>query len=166
MTPDDLWRSMGEAARRLNPHLRPQQAAQVPAAPAAAPPVSERPSVADTALDDHLWVLHVKPAEAVAFLETLPETGRAESFEGYVDAVAKHFGWTCFHARDSRRQQLVGLPDLILLRNTVVFAELKSKRGRVEPHQRDVLDRLSKAGMNAYLWRPADWPAILRVLER
>ena len=46
----------------------------------------------------------------------------------------------------------------------VIFAELKSDRGRFEPGQRDWLTALQQAGAEVYVWRPADWDEIVEVL--
>jgi hypothetical protein len=59
-----------------------------------------------------------------------------------------------------------GLPDLILCRPPrLVFAELKSARGRVSPQQQAWLNALSQcAGVEVYLWRPDDWQTIVHTL--
>jgi len=70
-------------------------------------------------------------------------------------------GWRVFHARDSRRQNLAGLPDLILLRDRVIWAELKrhksGSRGKLSPQQEQVLEDLRNAGQEVYVWRPENW---------
>lgn len=61
-----------------------------------------------------------------------------------------------------------GWPDLTLWsprHGRVVFAELKSDTGRVEPEQEDVLASLRAAGAEAYVWRPADLEDVARVLQ-
>lgn len=55
----------------------------------------------------------------------------------------------------------------MLRRSRLVFAELKSTRGRVTPEQQAWLDQLPATGTETYLWRPADWlsgviPEVLR----
>jgi hypothetical protein len=72
------------------------------------------------------------------------------------------------HETDSRRSN-AGLPDIIAVRDgRLVFAELKTERGRLRPEQqawRDELRRLT--GAEYYIWRPRDWQsgAIERVLQ-
>lgn len=58
-----------------------------------------------------------------------------------------------------------GFPDLLLVRDRVVFAELKSVRGRVTPEQRHVHDALRAAGAEVHVWRPVDWPQVQEVLS-
>lgn len=79
-------------------------------------------------------------------------------------------GWLTWHDYDSRRNQ-AGFPDLVMVKHgRVVFAELKSDKGRLRPEQHDWMSRLRRAGelsggVEAYVWRPADWPTnITRVL--
>lgn len=57
-----------------------------------------------------------------------------------------------------------GFPDLVLVRDRVVFAELKAQRGRLSADQAEWLAVLEGAGVEAYCWRPSDWPVIERVL--
>jgi len=55
-----------------------------------------------------------------------------------------------------------GLPDLILARDgRVILAEIKNATRAATKDQRAWL---LAAGPNGYLWRPADWPEIQRVL--
>lgn len=53
-----------------------------------------------------------------------------------------------------------GFPDLVLLRPPrLIFAELKSDRGRVDFDQATWLNSLGTvAGVEDYVWRPRDWP--------
>ena len=47
-----------------------------------------------------------------------------------------------------------GFPDLVLARNgVVIFAELKSQKGRISPTQEAWLAALP----HSLVWRPADW---------
>jgi hypothetical protein len=73
-------------------------------------------------------------------------------------------GWRWFHDNDSRLNRS-GLPDLLMVRTgRIVFAELKSEKGRVRPEQQDWLNDLEVCCVEAYLWRPSDWPVVERVL--
>jgi VRR-NUC domain len=87
----------------------------------------------------------------------------AELQDAVVD-LAKLRGWLLYHTHDSRRSA-GGFPDLVLVRGRVIFAELKSERGRVEALQRLWLHRLEAAGAECYLWRPSDWPTIDALLR-
>jgi len=49
----------------------------------------------------------------------------------------------------------------------VIFAELKSERGRVSDAQRCWQEALMRAqGVEYYIWRPSDLPSILARLEK
>ena len=87
----------------------------------------------------------------------MPEFLGERAFQEAVLQLARLHGWLAYHTHDSRRSQ-AGFPDLVLVRGQrVVFAELKSAKGRVRPAQRVWLDRLEAAGAETYLWRPSDW---------
>lgn len=61
----------------------------------------------------------------------------------------------------------VGFPDLVLVRDRVVFAELKSDTGKLGLGQAEWLEAIREAGGEAYLWRPADLDGeVMRVLGR
>ena len=96
-----------------------------------------------------------------------------------VKAVALTCGWRLYHTFDSRRSA-AGFPDLVLVRPPrVIFAELKSEKGRLDtrqrysprtgralPNQKDWKDAFESCpGVDYYLWRPSDWDSILGVLQ-
>ncbi len=58
-----------------------------------------------------------------------------------------------------------GFPDLVLVRKVVIYAELKSKTGRLTPEQKQWLDALTNAGQDCRVWRPTDWAEIERTLK-
>lgn len=79
-----------------------------------------------------------------------------------VIALARARGWLCYHTFDSRRSA-AGFPDLVLARNGVVlFAELKSEKGRLREDQRSWINAL---GEIAHVWRPSDFDEIKEVLS-
>lgn len=59
-----------------------------------------------------------------------------------------------------------GWPDLVLVRDRMVVAELKGTDGRLAPNQRRWLDALRTAGIEAYCWWPTDWDQIETTLAR
>ena len=89
--------------------------------------------------------------------------------------------WLVCHFHDSRREvrrrdgtrlfigdkEASGFPDLVLVRPPdVLFAELKSEKGRLTPNQRNWQEALSECpGVRYFLWRPRDWPEIVWVLS-
>lgn len=60
-----------------------------------------------------------------------------------------------------------GFPDLCLVRECVIFAELKTTKGELTLNQEHWRDRLQAANVAWFLWRPADWldGSIERVLR-
>lgn len=86
-------------------------------------------------------------------------------FQAMVTRDAKVLGWRCYHTHDSRRSE-PGWPDLALVRDRLVLAELKTDTGRVSDDQQQWLDLLAGAGVEVYLWRPRDYDDVLRVLQR
>lgn len=96
----------------------------------------------------------------------MPET--EAQFERAVVELAQAFGWLDYHTRDSRRSN-PGFPDLVLVRaDRLIFAELKSEKGRVAPAQQQWLDALAATchrALGVYVWRPSDWPEIERILR-
>ena len=94
----------------------------------------------------------------------MPETEK--QFQQAVREYARITGWRDFCHWLSIRSP-AGYPDLTLLRPPrVVFAELKTERGRVSDAQQETLALLGQCpGVETYLWRPADWPTIEEVLR-
>jgi len=89
-----------------------------------------------------------------------------KAFQAQVMQLAKICGWWCYHTFDSRRSQ-PGFPDLVLIRAPkIVFAELKSEKGKVSQDQELVLAQLELSGMDVRIWRPSDWPEVERTLAR
>lgn len=74
------------------------------------------------------------------------------------------YGLVWHHETDSRRSK-AGFPDLVIVGNSTIFAELKTDRGRVSTAQQFWLDRINEAGGEAVVWRPRDWDRVfLRLL--
>lgn len=99
--------------------------------------------------------------EQARWRDTWPEI----ELQRRVEALLAVHGWTYLHVRDARRQNLKGFPDILACRgDRLLAAELKTKRGKVTPDQLHWLAVLKAAGVEAFLWRPADWPQIEEVL--
>lgn len=58
-----------------------------------------------------------------------------------------------------------GFPDLCLVRERVVFAELKSETGKLSREQADWYNKLKAAEQEVSIWRPSDWNKIVKILE-
>jgi hypothetical protein len=98
------------------------------------------------------------------------------AFQRAVLDYARKSKWRCCHFSDSRRQvrpgvfvgdkDAAGFPDIVAIRERVIFIELKAARGRIRPAQLEWLGALEEAGAEVYCWRPADWPTIEHTLRR
>lgn len=72
-----------------------------------------------------------------------------------VDA-ARLQGWLVYHTYDSRRSA-AGYPDLTLVRERVVFAEIKADKGRLSHAQQEWVIHLVNAGAEVHVWNPSSW---------
>ena len=84
-----------------------------------------------------------------------------------VRELARLENWLSYHTYRSTKSE-PGFPDLVLVRPPrVIFAELKTEKGRVTPAQRLWLDVLGRSNeVETYLWRPSDWDRIVKTLKR
>ena len=87
-----------------------------------------------------------------------------KQFQAQVIQVAKLFGWHYYHPYDSRRSP-PGFPDLVLVKDRVLFRELKTDKGRVSPAQKTWGVKLTDAGADWSIWRPAQLQAIYSELR-
>lgn len=95
-------------------------------------------------------------------------------FQRALMELARLTGWRMYHARPAQYRRGgwatplagdAGLPDLILCKPPrLIFAELKSARGRLSPAQAQWMDALRACGVEVYLWRPSDWQEIVATL--
>lgn len=59
-----------------------------------------------------------------------------------------------------------GFPDLVCVRGArICFIEVKSEEGRVSKAQQKWLEALEASGAETFVWHPADWHIIVKVLE-
>lgn len=91
-------------------------------------------------------------------------------YQRWVIASARANGW---HVRvtDQRgrpgwrgQQSDKGWPDLILLRDRVVWIELKAKGGEMRPAQAIVIEFLRRGGAEVHVFDPTQWRELLEVL--
>ena len=88
-----------------------------------------------------------------------------KQFQSLVLELAATFGFRWYHTYRSRKSP-TGFPDLVLVRDRVIFAELKSDTGKPTKDQQAWLDALTLAGAEAYLWRPDDLQTIAETFAR
>jgi len=86
-------------------------------------------------------------------------------FDQQITDLATTLGYMRYHTYRSKHSP-AGFPDLVLVRERVIFAELKSEKGQPTSDQQHWLDKLKAAGAEVYLWRPSDLPGIMDILRR
>lgn len=86
-------------------------------------------------------------------------------FQAHVENLFRNAGWLVYHTHDSRRSE-PGFPDLVMTnQQRVIFAELKTERGKLRPEQEMWLSWLRIAGQEVYIWRPSDLGDMSRILS-
>lgn len=103
-------------------------------------------------------------------------------FKNSIVALARDLGWLVHHDLPSQRangswatatQGNSGFPDLVLVHSgnmvtgskpMVVFAELKTQRGKTTASQEQWLTALRACGQMAFVWRPAQMQEIQQLL--
>ncbi len=109
------------------------------------------------------------------------------AFQAQVIQLARLKGWRVAHFRKAQNGKGqwrtpvaadgAGFPDLVLVRDRVIFAELKTNAGQLSPDQRAWRNALADVGsghchecggVTEYLrwevWRPRDWDHITEAL--
>lgn len=89
-----------------------------------------------------------------------------KQFEAQVKELAKIFGWNYYHTWRSYHSPM-GFPDCVMVRlSRIIFAELKSDKGKVTPAQQEWLDILKGTEkVEVYLWYPDDFDEIVEILK-
>lgn len=93
-----------------------------------------------------------------------------------VKALALTTGWLACHFRPARSSKgwstpiegNRGFPDWVFVRDgRLVFAELKSSKGRTSEEQKRWLEELGavRSAPEVFLWRPGDYEAAMGVLR-
>jgi hypothetical protein len=88
-----------------------------------------------------------------------------KQFQQTVVDMARALGWRVYHTYDSRRSER-GFPDLVLVRDRIVYLELKTATGKVSLDQQQWIAALTAAGATALVVRPSDLDAIEHALRR
>jgi len=96
-------------------------------------------------------------------------------FQRQVVTIATLYRWRFFHPTPGfgrghwATQYLAsgpGFPDLVLVGDGVIFAELKNETGKLTEGQHGWGDALTDAGAEYYVWRPDDLERITQRLSR
>lgn len=89
---------------------------------------------------------------------------KEKHFQALVVFYARSRGWRVYHTYDSRRSE-PGFPDLVLVRNEVLYRELKAEKGRLTDAQKVWGESLTEAGANYAVWRPSMIQQIYKELK-
>lgn len=123
-------------------------------------PPRQRPTPASVTTEQHLGMVREEWTE--------------EQFLREVLALAKECGWRTAHFRPARTARGwrtavqgdgKGWPDVVMVRERIIFAELKAETGRLKPAQKAWIETLTQAKQEVYVWKPSDWVEIERVLR-
>lgn len=89
-----------------------------------------------------------------------------KQFQQQIMELAVLYKWRCYHTWSSMHSA-GGFPDLVMVRvPRLIFAELKSDKGKVSIEQEAWLESLRASGKcEVYLWRPSVWESITEVLR-
>lgn len=79
--------------------------------------------------------------------------------------IARLLHWRVYHTFDSRKSD-AGFPDLVLVRDRVIYAEVKRAGEKPRPSQVDWLNALRSAGAEVYVWTEADYDEIAFILSQ
>jgi hypothetical protein len=99
----------------------------------------------------------------VAYHMTYPQETK---WQREVEKWFKQMGWITYHTWNSMNSK-AGFPDLIAVLPGValIWAELKTEKGKLDQEQESWLLSLAKTGEMVYLWRPSDTDEIQQVLQ-
>lgn len=100
-------------------------------------------------------------------------------FTSQVIRLAQFYRWRVAHFRSAWTNKGYRTPvqgdgkgffDLVLVRDYVIFAELKSDVGKLEPEQEKWANLVSaiaeaRPGIACYVWRPKDYDSIMEILK-
>jgi hypothetical protein len=101
---------------------------------------------------------------AVALADILEDDWDRTLFRGK-KSLADQLGWTSYHTLRSKGSKS-GYPDRTLVRDRILFVELKREKTHPTDDQVAWLDKLAGAGGECYLWRPSDLDEIAAVLSK
>ena len=87
------------------------------------------------------------------------------AFQSDVMRLAKMLGWLPYHTLDPRRSAS-GFPDLVLVRERVLFRELKVGKNKLSQSQELWRDSIMDTGGDWAEWRETDMDDIVADLSR
>jgi hypothetical protein len=101
---------------------------------------------------------------------------RERDWQRFVINLAHTLGWRVAHFRTAQNQRGqwltpvaadgAGFPDLVLARDRIIYAELKTNTGKLSAQQVQWQQAITATGGEHHVWRPRDKDVVQRVLER
>lgn len=88
-----------------------------------------------------------------------------KQWSSQVADLCQRLSWKRYHTFRSDRSP-AGFPDETIVRDRLVFLELKTESGRLSDQQKDWLRALHAAKAEAYIVRPRDLQLLAQVLGR
>ena len=88
-----------------------------------------------------------------------------KAWTGQVIELAKTLGFLTYHPWLSIHSAR-GWPDLALVRERLILAELKSETGKVSEAQRLWIESLRAAKVEVYVWRPSQFDEVVKILTK
>lgn len=100
-----------------------------------------------------------------------------ENFLKQIIDLAHLYHWKVAHFRSAMRKDGsyvtpvqadgAGFPDLVLVRDRIIFAELKSEKSKMSAQQKEWFFSLGNSHKGeVYCWRPSDWDWIVEILKK
>lgn len=96
-------------------------------------------------------------------------------FTSQVITLARLCGWRCVHFRPARTEKgwrtagqgnIVGWPDIFAVKDgKIIVMELKIGKAKPTHEQAAWLADFAGAGVQAFVFTPADWPEIVKLLK-
>lgn len=91
---------------------------------------------------------------------------KEKEYQRDIQLHLQRHGWLDYHPRVSFYDR-PGFPDIVAIRPPrVIFAEIKTDKGRLSPAQEEYKRQLEACpGVEYYIWRPRDWEMVKRIIE-
>lgn len=118
---------------------------------------SERWTLDDVAAYYARQGLKAPPGQDVPGEAPRPPADSEKAFLAWIRRLARDHGWLTYHTHRSDRSE-PGFPDLVLVRECIIFAEVKTNSGKLTQEQHTWLSVLEQASarVDAVVWRPRD----------
>lgn len=77
-----------------------------------------------------------------------------KQFESHVIEYARNMGWKVYCSYNNSRSE-PGFPGLVLVRDVILFRQLKSENGRISKTQNEWAEALIHTGSDFKIWKPS-----------